>query len=588
MTCDPPTGSSPPRFDRHFFEGKETFTTIGGGALGGKASGLLVARETLADRADVLSSSALEISVPTLTILATDAFDRFLSLNRLHDLVYSGEEDRVTANSLQRADLPAELVGDLWDLIRQVHTPLAVRSSSLMEDDVAHPFAGVYATKMIPNNQPSPELRFRKLVEAIKFVYASTFFRDARDYLQAAGRSPQDEKMAIVIQEVVGRRHGDRFYPDLSGVARSMNFYPIGRAKPEEGVMELALGLGKTIVDGGRTWTCSPAFPRIGPPFGSVAEILRGTQTEFWAVNMGKPPEYDPVTESEYLSMSGLSDAEADGTLTYLASTFDPQSDRVSMGLRGSGPRVLTFAPLLEAQQWPLAETVRKLLEVFAERLGSAVEIEFALTFPSQSNQPARLGFLQVRPMAVALETVEVGLEELGSADVIVASPIVMGNGVLDNIRDIVFVKPDVFDAGQSPAIAEEIEIMNTALTAFGRPYLLLGFGRWGSSEPWLGIPLVWSQISGARCIVEANLPEVAIDMSQGSHFFHNLLSFGVSYFSVPNQEPARIDWQWLMQLPRAAETSHVCRVELPDPLLIRVDGRNRRGVVLRPRGYGE
>lgn len=588
MIDTPLQGGPPARFDRHFFEGQETFTTIGGGALGGKASGLLLARETLAERSADLRFADLVVSVPTLTVLATDAFDRFLSVNDLHGLVYSGEQDRVIANALQRAELPTELVGDLWDLIRQVHTPLAVRSSSMLEDDIAHPFAGVYETKMIPNNQLNPERRFHKLIEAVKFVYASTFFGGAREYLRATGKSPEEEKMAIVIQEVVGSRHGDRFYPDVSGVGRSMNFYPTGRSKPEEGVLELALGLGKTIVDGGRAWTCSPATPRVGPPFGSVGEMLKGTQNEFWAVNMGKPPAYDPVAETEYLVKGSLTDAESDGTLTLVASTFDPNTDRVSMGLRGSGPRVLTFAPILEADQLPVAEAVRRLLEVFAERLGVAVEIEFALTLPPRAGQPARLGFLQVRPMAVTGETVEVGPMELADPDAIVASAAVMGNGVVDSIRDIVFVKPDRFDAGETPAIAAELEILNRSLAAAGRPYLLLGIGRWGSSEPWLGIPVQWPQISGARAIVEANLPDRAIDMSQGSHFFHNLLSFGVCYFSVPNQAPAHIDWQWLSQLPRAEETDHACRVELSQPLLIKVDGRNRRGVVLRPRGYGE
>jgi hypothetical protein len=588
MSSDATGGQELQRFDRRFFEGRETFTTIGEGALGGKASGLLAAREALADRPASLRFEGLEISVPTLTVITTGAFDLFLARNRLHELVYSGADDRRIATALQRAELPTEIVGDLWALVRQVHTPLAVRSSSLLEDALAHPFAGVYATKMIPNHQHDPESRFRKLVEAVKFVYASTFFRAARTYVRVAGRDPEEERMAVIVQEVVGNRHGPRFYPEVAGVARSWNFYPTGHAQPADGVLDLALGLGRTIVEGGRAWTCSPAHPLSVPPFNSVDHLIEQSQSEFWAVNMGPPPAYDPTAETEYLVQAGLADAETDGTLVHLASTYDPDADRVVMGVESRGPRIVDFAPMLRLAQWPVIEAVRGLLALFAERLAAPVEIEFALTFPAPGapeGLPARLGFLQVRPMLVSSQTVEIGEDELAGPRVVVRSEHVMGNGIIEGLRDIIYLKPEVFEARRTPAIAAEVDRLNQALIEEGRSCVLVGFGRWGSADPWLGIPVAWAQIASARVIVEASLPGMNVDMSQGAHFFHNLLSFRVAYFSVPGLDASGIDWEWLRGLPARRETDFVRHVETPAPLLVRVDGRRGRGVVLRDAG---
>ena len=301
-----------PLFDRNFWDGTFRCTRIGTGALGGKASGLALARTLLADRIQPARFADFDINVPTMAVIATDFFHEFMVRNRLFDLRFEELSDARIGHAFQQADLPVELLGDLRALIAQVTTPLAIRSSSLFEDALDRPFAGVYATKMIPNNQFDTDTRSRKLVEAIKYVYASTYFREARDYIRTTGREPREEKMAVILQEVVGRRHGDRFYPDVSGVARSYNFYTMGSIRPEDGVASLALGLGKTIVDGGTAWTFSPPYPKKPPPFGSMEELLQGTQTEFWAVNMGKPPAYDPVNEVEYLVHANLKDAEAD------------------------------------------------------------------------------------------------------------------------------------------------------------------------------------------------------------------------------------------------------------------------------------
>ena len=572
-----------PSFDRHFWNSAVPFTQIGTGELGGKASGLAFARDLLASKIADSDFPGFEINVPTMAVIATDCFDQFIDRNQLAELSFDEMPDDRIGLAFEQADLPTEMLGDLRALITQVKTPLAIRSSSLLEDALNRPFAGVYATKMIPNNQFDVDTRFRLLVEAIKFVYASTFFREARDYIKTTGRAPSEEKMAVIIQEVVGRRHEKRFYPDVSGVARSYNFYPTGTAKPEEGVASLALGLGKTIVDGGVSWTFSPAYPKNPPPFGSVQELLRGTQTEFWAVNMGKPPAYDPVSETEYLVTAGLKEAETDDVLRYLASTYDPVRDRVIPGTGANGPRILNFAPLVVMEQFSVNRLIQALLKAAENALGANVEIEFAVTIHETRGQAprARLGFLQVRPMVVSEDMVEVSVTDLSDSRAILASDSVMGNGVVEDIQDIVFVRPESFSPMQTPAIALQLEVINRQLSDQHRPFLLIGFGRWGSSHTSLGIPVVWSQISGARAIVEATLPEMNVELSQGSHFFHNLSSFRTCYFMVRHDGPYAIDWNWLNKQTIVQETELVRHVRPAGMLTIRVDGRSRRGVVL-------
>jgi hypothetical protein len=575
-----PPSNGVPRFDREFFGAKSTFTRIGDGALGGKASGLLRVREEILSKLDPEEYPYVEISVPTATVLTTDVFDSFIERNDLEEVANSDLPDDRIAHAFQQAELPAEHVGDLRGLISSVHTPLAVRSSSLLEDDLAHPFAGVYGTKMIPNNEIEEDARFTRLDEAIKFVYATAFFAEAKAYLASVGRPPGEEKMSVIIQEVVGQRVGDRFYPCVSGVARSHNYYPTGHAKASDGVVTLALGLGKTIVDGGLSWSFSPAFPKAPPPFNDLGDLLKNTQTDFWAVHMGEPPPHDPIRETEHLVKPSLGVAEEDGALRFLVSTYDSGSDRLNPGLDVRGPRALTFAPLLGSRLLPFNDILKRLLALSEEVLGGAVEIEFAINLDRRDALPARVGFLQVRPMMVGVEQIDVSSGDLFGDDVVLASESVLGNGERSDIADVVFVRPDAFEPADTPAIAKELEGINRGLVDDGRRYLLIGFGRWGTSDPWLGIPIAWGQISGARVIVEATLPDVQPDLSQGSHFFHNLLSFHVLYLSVEHHGPYRIDWQWLEGQTVVQATEHVSHVRLPQPLDIRVDGATGRGVI--------
>lgn len=569
-----------PPFDRDFFGSGEVLTRIGSGAIGGKATGLVLIKNIIDAHFEAHDFQGIEISIPRMAVITAEVFENFMSRNALRDLDFDELSDTRIAYAFQDADFPAEMIGDLRGLISAVHTPLAVRSSSILEDALYEPFAGVYETKMIPNNQPDIDTRFRKLVEAVKLVYASTFFKSARDYISATGRSASEESMAVVVQEVVGTRFNERFYPHISGVARSYNFYPMGRAHPEDGVVNLALGLGKTIVDGGISWTYSPKHPRMNPPISGPRDLLKLSQTEFWAIHMGKPPEHDPIRETEYLVIGTLADAELDGSLEFIASTYRPQDDRIEEGISFPGPRVITFAPILQTSVIPLNDLIRRLLELCEEAMESEVEMEFALTLEPRGSGSARFGFLQVRPMVVSRERIEVSDQEMEGAGVMLASDRVLGNGMLDNLVDIVYVKPGTFEAKYTRMMAEEIDEMNHRLVAERRPYVLIGFGRWGSSDPWLGVPVVWSQVTGAKVVVEATQPGIDTEFSQGSHFFHNLSSFGVYYFCVRHHGKYWIDWEWLEGRDEVADMSFTRHVRLPKPLLVKVDGRSGRGVI--------
>ncbi len=556
------------------------FVQIGSGGIGGKAQGLARASEILASRVPPESSSAIAVDIPRFWVIGTGIFDLFMQENRLHEIAFSEAHDHHLAQAFQKARLPDELHQPLRALISQERGPLAVRSSSLLEDALREPFAGVYATKMLPNNQFSEEARLRTLIESIKFVYASTYFRDAKSYRRGTGHAEEAEKMAVIIQEMVGIRHGDRFYPTVSGVGRSYNFYSLGHARPEHGVVSLALGLGKTIVDGGRSWTYCPAHPKAKPPFGSTKELLDGTQTRFWAVNMGKTPVQDPTQEAEYLQEGSLPDAEADGVLPAIASTYEPQSDRVVMGTGSPGPRILTFAPLLDLGLLPVNEVIAGLLETCQEALDSPVEIEFALDIEGTSELRGRLGFLQVRPMLLSRDDVHVEEHELAETGVIVASDQVLGNGSNDYLQNIVYVKPDTFSAKDSWLIAAELDELNRRLLDRGCRYLLITIGRLGTSDPWLGIPARWAQVSGAKAIVEASTDAMNVDMSQGSHFFHNVTNLGVFYFSADRSGHHSLRWDWLERQRISHDGQFVRHVSLDKPLHIKVDGQQGRGVI--------
>ncbi|MFC2134807.1 PEP/pyruvate-binding domain-containing protein [Bacteroidota bacterium] len=568
-----------PQFDRKFFESTEDFTSIGKGSLGGKASGLAFIKKIIKEQIDSEKYPSIDINIPRMMVIRTDYFDKFMKRNNLYEIAYSDASDTRIVNAFLKADLPTEIVGDLRALIEKVNTPIAVRSSSLLEDAKFEPFAGIYETKMIPNNQASPDTRQHKLFEAIKYVYASTFFKAAKDYMKATNNSIQDEKMSVIIQEVVGHKYGERYYPNFSGVARSFNYYPTGKGKPEDGVIDLALGLGKTIVEGGVSWTYCPKYPKSVPPFADPEDMLKNTQTKFWTINMGPIKNYDPTKETEYLIQPALQDAEEDKSLKYIASTYDTESERIIMGIGKKGTRVLNFSQLLILNEFKFNDLIKHLLKVCEESLNNPVEIEFAATFDYIKSR-MRFGFLQVRPMVVSSEIVEISDEEMEAVDVLISSNKVLGNGNIDNLIDVVYVKPEIFDKKNTEKIAEEVEEINNKLQDEKTKYVLIGFGRWGSSDPWLGIPVGWGQISNAKVIVESTLPEINVELSQGSHFFHNLTSFQVSYISVRYDDNNKIDWDWLNKQKVINDMKFVKHIKLKSPLRIKIDGRTGRGVI--------
>ena len=557
------------------FEIGSPICSISRGAFGGKAQGLVQLNQVLEEEFPAEEFPGIKIYIPRMAVLCTDVFDQFMAQNQLYSIALDDLPDNRIGHAFQQAELPFNILGDLRKLIQETRYPQAVRSSSLLEDAAHEPFAGVYGTKIIPNNQLDANTRFRRLVEAIKFVYASLFFRSAKAYLKATNHELREEKMAVIIQDVVGKKFGSRYYPELSGVARSYNFYPMDKAKHEDGVVHLALGLGKTIVDGGISWSFSPARPKVKPPYRTVDELLKITQTRFWALNLGDPPAYDPLKETEYMVSADLTTAEQDGSLRYLASTFDPYANRLTIGTGSPGPRVLTFGRLLELNEIPLTRIISRLLDISESLLEAPVEIEFAMTF-----DPHEFGFLQVRPMVVSDLEVDLEPDELLGENLLLGSEQALGNGKDQSIQDIVFVKPDSFLPKYTRVIAQELSDLNRQLLDENRPYLLIVIGRLGTTDPWLGIPIDWGDVSGAKAVVETTTEDFNVVLSQGSHYFHNITSLGVYYFTHPFSSQFQLNWDWLFKQEITAETDHLSLVHIPEPLSIKVGGRHGRGII--------
>jgi hypothetical protein len=555
------------------------FDFIGKGELGGKAAGLAAIQQVLEARFPTDADQQISVSIPHMTVLRTEVFTEFMQQNDLYPLALSNADDNYLAHVFQKASLPPAIVGDLRDLIAKADKPLAVRSSSLLEDSSNEPFAGVYATKMLPNNQKEVETRFHQLTQAIKFIYSSLFFSDSKDYFRITGKDLREEKMAVIIQNVVGNRYEDYYYPLISGVGRTYNYYPQENTARTDGVVNLALGLGKTIVDGYNSWIYCPRQPGKPAPFNSIKELLDNSQREFWSVKMGSIQQFNPVSEIEFMQKLPLDQAEADRNLELLASTYDHENDRIIAGIQQRGARLLDFAPVLKYKKIELNNTIIKLLEVCKEYYEADVEIEFAL---ERREDRFHLGFLQVRTMQILSSSSAIAIENFKPQELLAISNSVLGNGRRQDIMDVVYVKPDGYDARNNRETASQIARINRQIAGENKPYLLIGFGRWGSSDPWLGIPVTWSMISAARTIIEAALPQMKPDLSQGSHFFHNLIAFGVFYLSISDENKKNIDWNWLDRQEIISETEFVKHVRCPQKLEIIVDSASNKGVILK------
>ncbi len=564
-------------FEREHFDFASDFYRLGGGSLGGKARGLAFVRRLLSRRGLRRRFPGIEVAVPHAVVVGTDVFDAFLDENDLRRFAIECEDDEELRRRFAAARFPDEPARDLAALVERARFPLAVRSSSLLEDSVRNPFTGVYDTLMLANREGTSEERVQRLLTAIRQVYASTFSRAAKAYLRSTSYRLEEEKMAVIVQRVVGSQRGGRFYPTLSGVARSVNFYPTPPMRPEDGIAAVALGLGRTIVEGEPCLRFSPRYPQNLPQLASAKEARVSTQRGFWALSFDAA---DAMRESFY----GLDVAEADGTLTAVGSVYSSANDAISDGLGRPGVRLVTFAPILKHGLLPLAELLEVLLEEGARGMGSAVEIEFAVDLdPAAADAAAELALLQMRPVTMTAGGEALELGELDPRTMLCRSSSVLGNGRIDGIRDLVVVDPARFERGKSTEVASEVGHLNGQLTAAGRPYILLGVGRWGSRDPWLGIPVGWEQVSGARVIVEASAPGVAITPSQGSHFFHNLTAADIGYFTVETGRRGRIDWDWLAGQPALAEAGPVRHLRCTAPLVVQMDGRRGEGVILKP-----
>jgi CheY-like chemotaxis protein len=564
------------------------FLRIGGGSLGGKARGLAFVRHLLHRHRTALSFPGVRIAVPPAVVLATDVFDQFVSENKLLEFAIHCTDDAEIERRFVEAPLPRALQDDLREFLAEVRYPLAVRSSSLLEDSQYQPFTGVYETFMLANRNPDLGARLEQLMEAIKRVYASTFSQHAKAYVQATPYRLEEEKMAVILQQVVGSRYRSRFYPDFSGVLRSRNFYPVPPMSPADGIATVALGLGRAVVEGGKCLAFCPRFPRNLVQFSSVEDILANSQSEFWALELDHAAHRDdPVADLREVSF-GLDAAETDGTLQWLGSTYSADNHVVYDGLSRAGSRVVSFAPILKHEVFPLAAMLDRLMGIVGDALGRPVEIEFAVRLPHGDDNMAQFGFLQIRPLAFLREGGELQIEQVDPSRLICQSSQVLGNGCIRDIRDVVVVDRSRFDRTQSQKVAQKVAYYNSKLGQEGLPYLLIGVGRWGSNDPWLGIPVAWDEISGARVIVEAGFRDFRVTPSQGSHFFQNLTVFQIGYFTVnPDAGEGFVDWQWLGAQAAGDGQDCVRHLHFDEPICVVMNGKTSQGLIFKP-GSGQ
>jgi CheY-like chemotaxis protein len=573
-----------------FKPSESNFLRIGSGSLGGKARGLAFVRHLLRKSRLTRRFPGVRISVPPAVVLATDVFDQFLAENNLLDFALQCEDDAEIHRKFLAAPLSAALSEDLKSFLAEVNHPLAVRSSSLLEDSQYQPFTGVYETFMLGNQQADPEARLTALSEAIRRVYASMFSRHAKAYVRATPYRLEEEKMAVILQQVVGTQHSQRFYPDFSGVVRSHNSYPVSPMTFEDGIAAVALGLGRAVVDGGKCLTFCPRYPQNLVQFSSVEDILANSQSEFWALELDGSADGRPGHWHE--KRFGLDAAENDDTLRALASTYSRDNHAIYDGTSRSGPRIVTFAPMLKHGTFPLAEILDVLVRAGEDALGNRVEIEFAVRLPQQADpvaseapsQVAEFGFLQIRPLTLARDYEDLTLDDVQPERLICQSGKVLGNGRIENLHDVVVVDSQRFERSRSQEVAEAVAHFNHRLNAENRPYLLIGVGRWGSTEPWLGIPVEWDEISGARVIVEAGFRDLRVTPSQGSHFFQNLTAFQIGYFTVnPDAGEGSIDWQWLTEQPAVEEQGCVRHLQFAEPIRVVMNSRTSQGLIFKP-----
>jgi CheY-like chemotaxis protein len=570
-------------YQRDRFDEYSNFARIGEGSLGGKGRGLAFTGMML-KRYPRLERENFPVNIPRTVALCTDIFDEFMESSRLYPVALSDLPDETILRHFLNASLPERLTEDLTAFIDVMKRPVAVRSSSLLEDAHYQPFAGVYSTYMVAS-LPDRQAMLRAVNEAVKGVYASVFFRDSKAYMTATSNLIDREKMAVVLQEVVGTPRGDRFYPLISGVARSLNYYPVGPEKAEDGIAHIALGLGKYIVDGGAALRFSPRHPHHILQLSTPRMALRETQTHFLALDLRNASVPLQVDNAFNLLRATLDDADRDGVLQWIASTYDPVDQLIRDGYYPEGRKILSFAHWLEHDLFPLAPTIDELLKIGQKEMGRPVEIEFAVDIQPEHPEKALFYFLQIRPVADRSEVIDEDLSLIPREKTLLFSTHALGHGISRDVHDVVYVRTDRFDPSNNRAVAREIEQLNRTFVLRKKNYVLVGPGRWGSEDPWLGIPVKWAHISQARVIVEYSPERYRVDPSQGTHFFQNLTSFGVGYYTVhPSCGEGRFDEDFLNRQPAVQETDFIRCVHFNHPLVIKTDGLRSLGVVMKSR----
>ncbi len=571
-------------FDPENFDSEATFARIGGGSLGGKGRGLAFAGTLINSYDTTYKFKSVRIFVPPSVILATDVFDRFMELNDLSDFAIRETDEEAIISRFLKAELPSDIEIWLRAYLEQVDYPIAVRSSSLLEDSQYQPFAGVYQTFMLPNNHNDMEIRLRHLMSSIKRVYASTYSRHAKAYIKATPYRLEEEKMAVILQRLVGSSYGRYFYPDFSGVLRSYNFYPVPPIQSEDGIASVALGLGRMVVEGGNTVRFCPAYPRHAIQFSTIEDTLDYSQKEFYAVEMiDKDVVYDPEDLSESVKLN-LSIAEHDGVLGPMGSAYSHENNIIYDGISRPGMRLVTFSGILKTDIFPLADIMNEVMNLGRKGMSAPVEIEFSVCLNVSPNQPKEFCMLQMRPMVLRQEREELDIGGTPDENLICRCSQVMGNGLIDNIQDIVVINKEEFDRSKSVSVAREVGVFNLQFQAEKRPYVLIGVGRWGSADPWLGIPVTWDDISGASVIVETDFTDMRVAPSQGTHFFHNLNAFKIGYFTIGGERSDDfVDWDWLMSQKPKSTRGLISHLHFESPLTIKMDGHNNNGVIIKP-----
>lgn len=570
------------KFDRNTFDEYKFFSRIGEGSIGGKARGLAFSNQIIKEYKLFNKFDNTIISIPRTVVISTDLFDEFMEVNNLYDIALRDLENEVVLNAFIAAKLPERLKTDLRKVISVFKRPLAVRSSSKLEDSHYQPFAGIYSTYMVPRSENADKM-LTMLCSAIKSVYASVFYKASKAYMNATQSVIDEEKMGIVIQEVCGNQYGNMYLPTLSGVARSINFYPIGSEKPEDGIASIGFGLGKLIVDGGVALRFSPKYPKKVLQLSSPEMAMKQTQKKFYALNTD-PESFAPqVDDGTNLINLQINEALNIPDLKLVVSTFDHINGVLNDGYSDDGIKLVTFSGILKHNTFPLSKILMNLLEIGKAEMNSHIEIEFALNLNTPEGMPKMFNLLQIRPIVEGIQDEEINWDEIDYSKAIVFSKSALGHGVIPDIYDFVYIKPEHFDPAKTLAIAQQVEKVNDHFLDIKKNYILVGPGRWGSSDPWLGIPIKWSQISEARVIVEAGLENFRVEPSQGTHFFQNLTSFGVAYLTVnPYMNDGIYNVEYLNSLKPSFETEFVRCVTFPNPLTVQLDGKQSIGIILK------